>query len=86
MFSLIWTVLIGFVIGLIARAIHPGDDKLSLLWTIALGVGGSLIAKYLGQAIGWYKEGESSGFILSTVVAVILLTAYSLYKRKQAKP
>ncbi len=78
----LWTILIGFVIGLVARAIKPGNDKLSLLWTMILGVGGSLLAKYVGQGLGWYEEGEPAGFIASVVFAIVLLAIYIAVRRK----
>ena len=83
MLSILWTILIGFVIGLVARAIKPGNDKLSLLWTMLLGVGGSLLAKYVGQGLGWYAEGEPAGFIASVVVALVLLVVYGAVRKKK---
>lgn len=85
MLSIIWTVIIGFVAGLLARALKPGDDKLSFLWTIVLGVAGSFLAKYVGLALGWYKEGETTGFIASVIGAIILLFIYGFYKQQSAK-
>jgi len=85
MLSIIWTVLIGFVAGLLARALKPGDDKLSLLWTAVLGVAGSFLAKYVGLSLGWYKDGEASGFIASVVGAIILLFAYGFFKQQSKK-
>lgn len=83
MLSILWTILIGFVVGLIARAIKPGDDKLTLLWTMVLGVGGALVAKYVGQAMGWYSEGEPAGFIASVVFAIVLLFVYGAVKKNK---
>ena len=83
MLSFLWTLLIGFVVGLVARAIKPGDDKLSLLWTMLLGVGGSLLAKYVGQGLGWYQEGEVAGFIASVVFAIVLLALYVAVRKKR---
>ncbi len=85
MFSLIGTIIIGFIVGLIARAVHPGNDKLGFFLTIILGVAGSLLANYLGQAVGWYREGETAGFIASTIGAIVLLAIYSMYKRSKSK-
>ena len=83
MLSILWTILIGFVIGLVARAIKPGNEKLSLLWTMLLGVGGSLLAKYVGQSLGWYAEGEPAGFIASVVFAIVLLVVYVAVRKKK---
>jgi uncharacterized membrane protein YeaQ/YmgE (transglycosylase-associated protein family) len=68
-----------------SRAIKPGDDKLSLLWTAVLGVAGSLLARFLGQFMGWYREGDAAGFIASVIGAIILLFAYGFYKQQSAK-
>lgn len=83
MLSIIWTVIIGFVAGLLARALKPGDDKLGFLWTIVLGVAGSFLAKYIGQALHWYNEGEAAGFIASVVGAIILLFIYGAIKQNK---
>ena len=83
--SIIWTIIIGFIAGLLARALKPGHDKLGFLWTIVLGVAGSFLAKYIGQALGWYQEGETAGFIASVIGAIILLLIYGLVKQKSAK-
>lgn len=82
MMSIIGTILIGLVVGFIARAVKPGDDKLGWGMTAILGVGGSFLASYGGQAIGMYKQGESAGWIASVVGAVVLLVIYGLVKKK----
>lgn len=71
--TLIWTIIIGFVVGLIARAVMPGRDPMGFVFTTLLGVVGALIAQMLGQAVGWYAPGEPAGFIASVVGAVIVL-------------
>jgi uncharacterized membrane protein YeaQ/YmgE (transglycosylase-associated protein family) len=80
--SYIWMVIIGFVAGLIARALHPGDDKLGLIMTALLGIAGALIAGFIGRALGWYQPGEPAGFIASVVGAIIILVVYSLIKKR----
>jgi uncharacterized membrane protein YeaQ/YmgE (transglycosylase-associated protein family) len=82
MLSIIGTIVIGFVVGLIARAIKPGDDKLGLIMTAVLGVAGSFLASYAGAALGLYKQGDSASFIASVVGAVILLFVYSMLTKK----
>ncbi|MEJ1096121.1 GlsB/YeaQ/YmgE family stress response membrane protein [Pseudoxanthomonas sp. CCNWLW206] len=77
-----WTLLIGFLAGLLARAIKPGNDKLNLLWTIVLGIAGALLARFLGGALGWYGPEEPAGFIASVVGAIILLVIYGMVKKK----
>jgi uncharacterized membrane protein YeaQ/YmgE (transglycosylase-associated protein family) len=78
---LIWTILIGFVVGLIAKAITPGSEPGGFFLTAALGVGGSLAATYLGQFWGWYQPGQSAGFIGAVVGAIILLGVFHLLTR-----
>lgn len=82
MLGIIWTIIIGFIAGLIARAVHPGDDKLGFIMTAVLGVAGSFLANFIGQALGWYKAGDVAGFIASVVGAVVLLAIYGFVKSR----
>ena len=82
MFSFIGMLIVGFIVGLIARAIKPGDDKLGWIMTIVLGVAGSLIAGYVGRAAGWYAPGEPVGWIASIIGAVVLLVIYGMIKKR----
>ena len=82
MFSLIGTIIIGFVVGLIARAIKPGNDKLGLIMTSILGIAGAFLANFIGQKMGWYAPGEAAGWIASVVGAMVLLFIYGLVKSK----
>ena len=83
MLHYLWIALIGFAAGLIARALHPGKDNLGFIMTAVLGVAGSFGATFLGQALGWYKEGENAGFLMSILGAVVLLAIYALIARKK---
>ena len=80
----IWTILIGFIVGFIAKAITPGSEPGGFLITAVIGVAGSVIASFLGQSIGWYHPGETAGFFGSLVGAVLLLAAYHVVKRKSS--
>ena len=71
--GILWTVLIGLVVGAIARFVLPGEQKMGWILTILLGIGGSLLAGFLGQAMGWYSEGQAAGWIASVIGAVALL-------------
>lgn len=82
MFSLIGMLLIGLVVGLIARAVKPGDDKLGWIMTSLLGVAGAFLAGYVGTAMGWYQQGDPAGWIASVVGAVVLLVLYGVIKSK----
>ena len=82
MLSILGTILIGLVVGFIARAVKPGDDKLGWIMTAVLGVAGSFLAQYAGAAMGWYRQGEAAGWIASVIGAVILLFIYGLVAKK----
>jgi len=73
---------LGFVIGLIAKLVHPGKENMGFITTILLGIAGSFLAGIIGQFIGWYKAGEGAGFIASLIVAIILLVIYGKIKSK----
>lgn len=81
MMHLIWTILIGFVAGLIAKALTPGKGPGGFFLTAVLGIAGSVAATYLGQMLGMYQAGESAGFIMSVIGAALLLLAYHLVTR-----
>ena len=77
--SIIWTIIIGFVAGIIAKFLHPGPNEPSgFILTTILGIVGALVATYLGQAIGWYHAGEGAGLIGAIVGAVIVLVIWGL--------
>jgi len=82
MMSILGTIVIGFVVGLLARAVKPGDDKLGWIMTTLLGIAGSFIATYVGVAMNWYRQGEAAGWIASIIGAVVLLVLYGLVRRK----
>jgi len=82
MFSFIGTVIVGLVVGLIARALKPGDDRMGLIMTIILGVAGSLIAGYVGRALGWYQPGQPAGWVASVIGAIVLLDIYGIVRRR----
>lgn len=80
--GIIGTVVIGFIVGLIARALKPGDDKMGILMTSILGIAGSFAATYAGQFLGLYAPGQNAGFIGAVVGAIIVLFVYGLIKGK----
>ena len=84
--GIIGTIFVGLIVGLIARAVKPGEDKLGWIMTIVLGVGGSFLAQYAGAALGLYKQGENAGWIASVVGAIVLLVIYSLVTKKSSGP
>ena len=79
---IIATVFIGLIVGLVARFLKPGRDPLGWIMTIILGIAGSFLASYAGAAMGWYRPGQTAGFMASVVGAIILLVIYSLVVRR----
>lgn len=77
--AIIWTIIIGFLAGLVAKFLMPGRDPGGFIVTTLLGIAGAFVATYLGAAVGWYRPGEGAGFIGAVLGAVILLVLYRLF-------
>ena len=77
---IIWMCIIGLIAGALAKLIMPGKDPGGIIITMLIGIAGSLIAGFLGRALGWYAEGESAGFLMSVLGAIILLAVYRMFK------
>ena len=71
--GIITTIIVGLIVGAIARFVMPGEQKMGWILTCLVGIGGSLIAGYVGQAMGWYAVGQPAGWIASVVGAFVLL-------------
>ena len=83
--SIIWTIIIGFIVGIVAKFIMPGNNEPSgFILTTILGIVGAFVATYLGQALNWYQAGESAGFIGSVVGAIIVLLIYGFFAKRTA--
>ena len=83
--GILWTIIIGFVVGIIAKFLMPGENEpKGFILTTVLGVVGAFVATFLGQSVGWYGPGESAGFIGAVVGAVILLSLYGLIVSRRA--
>ncbi|CCG19730.1 putative membrane protein [Taylorella asinigenitalis 14/45] len=80
--GILWTIVIGFVVGLIAKAIMPGNQGLGFIFTTLLGIAGSVVGGYLGQALGFYTVGEPVGFIGSVIGALVILFIVGLVTKK----
>lgn len=74
--GILWAILIGFIVGLVAKFLMPGRDPAGFIITVIIGVVGSVIATYLGRFLGFYQVGESAGFIAAVLGAIILLFIY----------
>jgi uncharacterized membrane protein YeaQ/YmgE (transglycosylase-associated protein family) len=83
MLHFIWTLIIGFLAGAVAKLIMPGKDPGGFIITTLLGIAGAFLARYLGMALGWYHEEDSAGFIASVIGAIILLAIYRLFTRRR---
>ena len=81
--SIIWTILIGFIVGIVAKFLMPGRDPAGFIITALIGIAGSLIATYLGRFMGYYQVGESAGFIAAVLGAIVLLFVYRLVAGKR---
>jgi uncharacterized membrane protein YeaQ/YmgE (transglycosylase-associated protein family) len=75
-------LIIGLVVGAVAKLLMPGRDPGGIIITSLIGVAGSLVATYLGQALGWYREGQAAGFIMSVVGAILLLSLYRVFRHR----
>ena len=78
----VWMAINGIIVGLVARALLPGDQKVGIIVTALLGIAGSFVANFGGQALGWYAVGETAGFIASVVGAIVLLVIYGLVTKR----
>ncbi|PKO90094.1 MAG: GlsB/YeaQ/YmgE family stress response membrane protein [Betaproteobacteria bacterium HGW-Betaproteobacteria-12] len=80
--GIIWTIVLGLVIGVIAKLLHPGKENMGFIATILLGIAGSFLAGVIGQFLGWYRAGEGAGFIASVIVAILLLAIYGRIRQR----
>ncbi len=83
MFHLLGVIIIGLVVGVIAKLLMPGRDPGGFILTILLGIAGSFVGTFIGRALGLYSEGESAGFIMSVLGAILLLAIYHFARRKR---
>jgi uncharacterized membrane protein YeaQ/YmgE (transglycosylase-associated protein family) len=83
--GIIWTIIIGFVAGIVAKFLMPGPNEPSgFIMTTILGIVGAVVATFLGQAVGWYNAGEGAGFIGAIVGAIIVLFVWGLIQKNKA--
>lgn len=82
--DLLWTALIGLVVGVIAKFLMPGKDPGGIILTAVLGVGGAYLATFVGQFVNWYQPGEPAGFIAAVFGAMLILWIYRRFQQKKA--
>jgi uncharacterized membrane protein YeaQ/YmgE (transglycosylase-associated protein family) len=78
--TILWMMIVGFLVGALAKLLTPGRDPGGVLMTVAVGICGSILAGVTGRSFGWYAEGEPTGFIASVVGAILLLALYRVIK------
>ena len=85
---ILWTIVIGFIAGIMAKFVTPGDrhEPQGFILTTVLGIVGAFVATYLGQALGWYQEGQSAGLIGATVGAVLILLVWGFIASRNQTP
>ena len=81
--SIIWMLVVGLIVGAIAKLLMPGRDPGGMLVTMMLGVAGALVAGFLGRALGWYREGEPAGILASVIGAILILVVYRLFAKRR---
>ncbi len=81
--GIITTIIVGFVVGLIARAVKPGNDRMGIIMTTLLGIAGAFVAGFLGQALGLYAANEPAGWIASVIGAVLLLVVVGMFRGRR---
>ncbi|HET9219856.1 MAG TPA: GlsB/YeaQ/YmgE family stress response membrane protein [Terriglobia bacterium] len=80
--SFLWMLVVGLVVGALAKLFMPGRDPGGILVTMLLGIAGAAVAGFIGRAVGWYEPGDAAGFIASIVGAVLLLAIYRALMRR----
>ncbi len=78
--SWLWIILVGLVVGILARLVMPGRQRIGLILTTLLGIGGAIVASWLGQRMGWYSAGQPAGFIGAILGAMLILGVVSLFR------
>ena len=84
--SILWMIVVGLIVGAIAKLVMPGDDPGGFIVTTLLGIGGAVLAGFLGRAVGWYDAGEAAGFLASLVGAVVILAIYRAAIGRRSRP
>jgi uncharacterized membrane protein YeaQ/YmgE (transglycosylase-associated protein family) len=84
--DLLWSIVVGFFVGLLAKFLMPGRDPGGFIVTVLLGIAGAFFASFLGRQMGWYGEGDGAGFIASVVGAMLLLLIYRLVVGRRRLP
>jgi len=84
--NVLWTIIVGFVVGVIAKLLMPGRDPGGFIVTVLLGIAGAVIAGFIGRQLGWYANGQGPGIIGSVVGAILLLVIYRMVVGRRGLP
>lgn len=84
--SILWAIIIGFIVGIIAKLLMPGRDPKGFIITTLIGIGGSIVGKFIGQGLGMYRPDQPAGFFMSIIGAMILLYIYHLLTKDKTEP
>ena len=79
----LYIILIGFIVGVLARLLKPGRDGMGIIFTTLLGIAGALLAGWVGQQMGWYAPGQPAGFVGALIGAIVILIVVSLFRRRR---
>lgn len=82
--DIVYAIIIGLIVGIVAKFLMPGRDPGGFIITALLGIGGSIVAKFLGQSLGWYRDTDAVGFIASVVGAIVLLLIYRMFAGRRS--
>jgi len=80
--GIIGTIVIGFIVGVLAKFLHPGKDNMGFILTILLGIAGAFVARFIGQAVGFYGPEDNAGFLASLIGAIVLLVIYGMVVKR----
>jgi uncharacterized membrane protein YeaQ/YmgE (transglycosylase-associated protein family) len=81
-YGILGTIVVGFIVGILAKFLHPGRDNMGFILTVVLGIAGAFLARFVGQATGFYGPQDNAGFIAATVGAVVILIIYGAMARR----
>ena len=84
--NILWTIIIGLIVGALAKLFMPGRDGGGMLMTIVLGIAGALMAGFIGRSMGWYANGAAPGIIASIFGAMLLLFIFRMFRRRGHVP
>ena len=80
--GILGTIIVGFIVGILAKFLHPGRENMGFILTVVLGIAGAFLARFVGQAVGFYGPGQDAGFVAAMIGAIVVLVIYGLFARR----